>query len=215
MTDKFGSTRPLSFTRRNLIHSSLAATILFPLLEANRAQAASAFPTRFIVVTTPNGTRDKLFWPTGSETNFTLNTLAAPLQPFKNRLTFLKGIKLNDALQNGALGGTLGSEHARGTGGMLTARPLNAGTQFKSFGNTTSGWGSGQSIDQYLAERFGAQTTFKSLQLGVHVRDTEVRARISYRGSNQPNPPREDPADVFKTLFGGLATDRLAAQRSS
>lgn len=213
--DQFGSARPLSFTRRNLIHSSLAATILFPLLEANRAQAAAAFPTRLLVVTTPNGTRDKLFWPSGTETNFTLNTLTAPLQPFKNRLTFLKGIKLNDALQNGALGGTLGSEHARGTGGMLTARPLNAGTQFKSFGNTTSGWGSGQSIDQYLAERFGAQTTFKSLQLGVHVRDTEVRARISYRGSNQPNPPREDPADVFKTLFGGLATDRLAAQRSS
>lgn len=207
--------RPLSFTRRNLIRSSLAATIFFPLLEANRAQAASGFPTRLIVVTTPNGTRDKLFWPKGTETNFTLNTLAAPLEPFKNRLTFLKGIKLNDSLQNGALGGTLGSEHARGTGGMLTARPLNAGTQFKSFGNTTSGWGSGQSIDQYLAERFGSQTTFKSLQLGVHVRDTEVRARISYRGSNQPNPPREDPADVFKTLFGSLATDKLNTQRNS
>lgn len=210
-----GSARPLCFTRRHLIRSSLAATALFPFLEASHSQAASGFPTRFIVVTTPNGTRDKLFWPKGTETNFQLNTLTAPLEPFKNRLTFLKGIKLNDSLQNGALGGTLGSEHARGTGGMLTARPLNAGTQFKSFGNTTSGWGSGQSIDQYLAERFGNQTTFKSLQLGVHVRDTEVRARISYRGSNQPNPPREDPADVFKTLFGGVASNRLAAQRSS
>ncbi|HEY6528858.1 MAG TPA: DUF1552 domain-containing protein [Cellvibrionaceae bacterium] len=212
---KTGSSRPLSFTRRNLIRSSLAATVLFPLLEAGRAQAASNFPTRLLIVTTPNGTRDKLFWPKGTESNFQLNTLTTPLEPFKNRLTFLKGIKLNDSLQNGALGGTLGSEHARGTGGMLTARPLNAGTQFKSFGNTTSGWGSGQSIDQYLAERFGSQTTFKSLQLGVHVRDTEVRARISYRGSNQPNPPREDPADVFKTLFGALATNRLAAQRTS
>ena len=84
---------------------------------------------------------------------------------------------------------------------MLTARPLNAGTQFKSFGNTTSGWGSGQSIDQYLAERFGAQTTFKSLQLGVHVRDTEVRARISYRGSNQPNPPAKTQPMYLKPFW--------------
>src|SRR5690606_10612602 len=144
---------------------------------------------------TPNGTRNSLFWPAGSETDFQLNTLTTPLEAYKSRLTFLRGIRLNDSLQNGALGGTLGSEHARGTGGMLTARPLNAGTEFVSFGNTTSGWGSGQSIDQYLAERFGSATTFKSLQLGVHVRDTEVRARISYRASNQPNPPREDPGD--------------------
>jgi hypothetical protein len=134
-------------------------------------------------------------------------------------------------LQNGALGGTLGSEHARGTGGMLTARPLKTGTQFKSFGNTTSGWGSGQSLDQYLAGKLAPPTPFKSMQLGVHVRDTEVRARISYSGADQPIPPREDPKDVFSALFGaatggmtgaggaGGGTDpalaRLWAQRKS
>lgn len=207
--------RPLRFTRRNLLRGSLAATALIPLLDARRVEGQTSFPTRFVVFFTPNGTRNSLFWPAGSETDFQLNTLTTPLEAYKNRLTFLKGIRLNDSLQNGALGGTLGSEHARGTGGMLTARPLNAGTEFVSFGNTTSGWGSGQSIDQYLAERFGSATTFKSLQLGVHVRDTEVRARISYRASNQPNPPREDPGDVFNTLFGGGASDRLIAQRQS
>ena len=207
---------PLRFTRRNLLRGTLAATAAIPLLDARSALGQSAFPTRFLVFFTPNGTRNSLFWPTGSETDFQLNELTAPLEPFKDRLTFLKGIRLNDSLQNGALGGTLGSEHARGTGGMLTARPLNAGTEFVSFGNTTSGWGSGQSIDQYLAERVGIDTTFKSLQLGVHVRDTEVRARISYRGSNQPNPPREDPADVFNTLFDGAGvSSRLIAQRRS
>ncbi|HLV23147.1 MAG TPA: DUF1552 domain-containing protein, partial [Polyangiaceae bacterium] len=137
----------------------------------------------------------------------------------------LKGIRLNDSLQNGALGGTLGSEHARGTGGMLTARPLNSGTDFVSFGNTTSGWGSGQSIDQYLVDRLAPPTTFKSLHLGVHVRDAEVRARIAYRDSNQPIPPREDPREVFTTLFGAStpstpgttdpALERLWAQRKS
>jgi hypothetical protein len=107
---------------------------------------------------------------------------------------------------------------------MLTARPLKAGTQFKSFGNTTSGWGSGQSLDQYLAGRLSPPTTFKSLQLGVHVRDAEVRGRISYSAADQPLPPRENPRDVFSALFGAAtptpnapnaALERPWAQRKS
>jgi len=218
---------PLRFTRRHLLRGALAATASIPLLNAQRAIGGNGTaPTRFVVVHTPNGTRSALFWPTGTESGFTLNQITKPLEPYKAKLTFLKGIKLNDALQNGSLGGMVGSEHARGTGGMLTARPLNAGKDFISFGNTTSGWGSGQSLDQYLAVRLAPPTKFKSLQLGVHVRDTEVRARISYTGSNQPVPPREDPKDVFNTLFGsgagtppGGMTDaalaRLWAQRKS
>src|SRR6185436_7836759 len=215
---------PLRFTRRNLLRGGLAATATVPLLDARRASGQTmTYPTRFVVFATPNGTRNSLFWPTGTETNFTLNTFTPDLAPFKSKLTFLKGIKLNPSLQNGALGGTLGSEHARGTGGMLTARPLKSGTQFKSFGNTTSGWGSGQSLDQYLAGKLAPNTTFASMQLGVHVRDTEVRARISYAGADMPIPPREDPKDVFAQLFGGMtggtttdpALARLWAQRKS
>jgi hypothetical protein len=217
---------PLRFTRRNLLRGGLAATATIPLLDARMASGQSAtYPTRLVVFATPNGTRNALYWPTGTETNFQLNTFMPDLGPFKNKLTFLKGIKLNPALQNGMLGGTVGSEHARGTGGMLTGRPLKSGTQFKSFGNTTSGWGSGQSLDQYLVGRLQPNTTFPSLQIGVHVRDTEVRARISYAGADMPIPPREDPQDVFATLFGmnsstaGGMTDpalaRLWAQRKS
>jgi hypothetical protein len=224
---------PLRFTRRNLLRGSLAASAVVPLLDARRAgaQSTASAPTRFVVFATPNGTRNAMFWPTGTETNFTCKGLTADLEPMKSKLTFLRGIRLNNSLQNGALGGTLGSEHARGTGGMLTARPLKTGTQFKSFGNTTSGWGSGQSLDQYLAGKLAPPTPFKSMQIGVHVRDTEVRARISYSGADQPIPPREDPKDVFSALFGaamggmtgaggaGGGTDpalaRLWAQRKS
>ena len=215
----------LRFTRRNLLRGSLALTAAVPLLDATRARGQAAAPTRLVVIHTPNGTRNALFWPTDSGTSLQLNTLSKPLEAIKSKLTFLKGIRLNDSLQNGALGGTLGSEHARGTGGMLTGRPLNAGTEFVSFGNTTSGWGSGQSIDQYLVGRLAPPTPFKSLQVGVHVRDTQVRARISYSASNQPIPPREDPKDVFAALFGsGMPStpgasdptlERLWAQRKS
>jgi hypothetical protein len=215
---------PLRFTRRNLLRGGLAATAAIPLLDARRVEGQTDVPTRLVVIHTPNGTRNNMFWPTGTEASFTLPALTKPLEPHKAKLLFVKGIRLCDALQNGALGGTLGSEHARGTGGLLTARPLNSGSEFESFGNTTSGWGSGQSLDQYLVERLNPPTTHKSLQLGVHVRDTEVRARISYKASNQPIPPREDPKDTFMALFGDMmggggmadpALARLWQQRKS
>ena len=101
-----------------------------------------------------------------------------------------------------------GAQLAQRKSGRTTARPLKSGTQFKSFGNTTSGWGSGQSLDQYLATKLAPPTTFKSLQLGVHVRDTEVRARISYAAADQPKPPREDPKDVFSALFGNTTVQQ-------
>lgn len=215
MTRSPRTSQPLRFTRRNLLRGSLAATAAIPLLNAQRVVGQDEPIRRLIVVSYPNGTRGSMFWPTGTETNFQLNTFTAPLEPYKDKLVFLKGIRLNDSLQNGALGGTLGSEHARGTGGMLTARPLNSGNEFKSFGNTTSGWGSGQSIDQLIADRIGTENRFSSLQLGVHVRDNEVRARISYRDSNQPVPPREEPSEVFDALFGATDGARLRAQRKS
>ena len=79
-------------------------------------------------------------------------------------------------------------------------------------------------VDQYLVGKLQPNTTFPSLQVGVHVRDTEVRARISYAGADMPIPPREDPKDVFAALFGDddrrrAMTDpamaRLWAQRKS
>lgn len=215
----------IRLSRRTLLRgSSLAATAAIPLLDATRSLGqTTAAPTRLVIFTTPNGTRSNLFWPTGTETSFTLNTLTSALQPFKSKLTFLKGVQLNAAVQaRGA-----GSMHARGTGGMLTARPLGAGN-FRSFAGNTSGWGTGQSIDQYLATRLAPPTPFKSFHLGVHVRDAEVRARISYSAADQPIPPREDPRDVFSALFGSAgggggggsagadpALTRLWAQRKS
>jgi len=198
--------RNARLSRRNLLRGSLAATAAIPLLDADRllrrAQAADAPPTRLVVFATPNGTRNDYFWPSGSDGALSFPELTAPLKAFEDRLLFLKGIRHCSAVvgDNGFAGGLNGSEHARGQGGFLTARPLGQGA-FKSF-MATSGWGSGISLDQHLANVLDPPTTFKSLELGIHVRDAEVRGRISYTGADAPVPPREDPADVFKALFG-------------
>lgn len=211
-------------SRRGLLKGALAGTATIPLLDAHRARGQSeegAPPARMIVFATPNGTRNDLFWPTQNGDGMTFPQLTAPLANHQDKLLFLDGIRHCSAVvgDNGFAGGLNGSEHARGTGGLLTARPLGTGT-FQSF-MATSGWGSGISIDQHLANTLDPPTPFKSLELGVHVRDSQVRGRISYRDADQPIPPREDPADVFSALFSssGEAGDpeiaRLHAERRS
>jgi hypothetical protein len=193
-------------SRRSLIGGALAGTAAIPLLQAHRAKGQSAEkpPTRLVVFATPNGTRNDLFWPTDNGGgSLTFPQYTQPLSGYADKLLFLDGIRHCQAVvgDNGFNGGLNGSEHARGTGGLLTARPLGAGT-FRSF-MATSGWGSGISIDQHLANVLDPPTRFKTLELGIHVRDSQVRGRISYTGADQPVPPREDPADVFDALFGG------------
>jgi hypothetical protein len=210
-------------TRRNLLRGALATTAALPLLEAERAvgQDGSGYPTRLLVFATPNGTRNDLFWPAGTGAQMSFPEYTAPLQPFAEKLTFLDGITHCPAVvgDNGFAGGLNGSEHARGIGGLLTAAPLGQGS-FQSF-MATSGWGSSISLDQHLASILAPPTRFPTLELGVHVRDSEVRGRISYTGADQPVPPREDPVDVFDALFseagsmGSGELDLLRAQRKS
>ncbi len=188
-------------SRRNLMRGALAGTAAIPLLNIERARGLEAAPTRLVVMATPNGTRNEMFWPTDNGGSLTFPQYTAPLEPFQDRLLFLDNITHNPTVvgDNGFNGAMNGSEHARGIGGLLTARPLGTGT-FESF-MATSGWGSGISIDQHLAQVLNPPTTFPTLELGVHVRDSEVRGRISYTGADQPVPPREEPADVFNALF--------------
>ncbi len=209
-------------TRRDLFRGALATTAALPLLEAERAVGQSnPYPIRLLVVAQPNGTRNDLFWPTAGAAGLSFPQYTAPLAPMAEKLLFLDGISHCPAVvgDNGFNGSLNGSEHARGTGGLLTARPLGMGS-FKSF-MATSGWGSGISLDQHLAQVLAPPTRFPSLELGVHVRDSEVRGRISYTGADQPVPPREDPAEVFNVLFSEAgvpadpALDRLRAERKS
>lgn len=212
-------------TRRDWLRGALAGTAAIPLLDAHRAegQAADKPPVRLVVFATPNGTRNSLFWPTQAGAGMTFPQYTKPLEPFADRLLFLDGIRHCPEVvgDNGFNGMLNGSEHARGIGGLLTARPLGTGS-FKSF-MATSGWGSGISIDQHIANVLDPPTRFKTLELGVQVRDAQVRGRICYKGADSPIPPREDPADVFAALFadinpdpsGDPGLDKLRAQRKS
>ncbi|WP_437493802.1 DUF1552 domain-containing protein [Sorangium sp. So ce1014] len=210
--------RQRMISRRRMLQGALAATATIPLLnsELARGQETTA-PKRFVVFYTPNGTLESQWMPTGPGANYTLSPLLQPLSPFKAKLIPLRGINMNVVVNS-----NVGSEHARGIGGLLTGRALLKGN-FRSFNSNNAGWSSGISLDQHIANKLKPSTLFRTLELGVQVRDAEVRGRLCYSGPDQPIPPREDPYDTFEQLFGASvpgqgqgssdALDRLRAQR--
>jgi hypothetical protein len=190
--------KPLLLNRRRLLQGSLLGAAAFPLLDATRARGqAGAYPRRLLIFYTPNGTIDAEWRPTGGETDFTFGRILQPLEPFRDKLIVLGGMQMPLADSG------FGSHHTRGVGGLLTGRAILEGT-FESAGPPTAGWASGISIDQHIAKTLAPPTAFRSLELGVHVVDAEVRGRLSYSGPSAPLPPIESPYAAFDRVFAGV-----------
>lgn len=163
--------------------------------EANR-------PKRFIVMFSPNGTLPDEFWP-DDYGELKLKSMLAPLEPFRDQCLLLNGV-------DNKIGGD-GDNHMRGMSCLLTATELNKGN-IQGGGHTPAGWASGISIDQEMRNFFQSQeesrTRFGSLEFGVAVPNrADPWTRMSYADDNKPVAPIDDPAQMFKKLYGG-AKDR-------
>ena len=99
-------TRPLisPTTRRGFLRGAGSLCLGLPWLES-LAQAGGGGlgdpPPRFLVLVTKNGTWPERHWPTGSEYNFTLNTIMSDLEPYKDRMVVLKGVDNQAAMDTG------------------------------------------------------------------------------------------------------------------
>ncbi len=195
-------------TRRNLLKAALGASIGLPWLEtlAGRpAHAQAASSARFVAMFSPNGTIREQWRPTGSETDFTLSPILAPLEPHRSDLVIVSGVD-----QQG--GG--GDGHQNGISGMLTGGGLLHGP-FAGVGAPPTGWAEGPSVNQRLADVIGRASTFRSLEIGVQVGAADNWGRMCYRAKNQPLAPREDPGRLFDNVFGPQLLDPAERARRS
>lgn len=187
-------------SRRKVLYGAFGAAFALPWLEAFAPQGARADqerPKRFIVLFSPNGSLPGVTAESEPGSRFELTPVLAPLAEHRSDLVVIEGLN-----QQG--GG--GDQHQNGMGGFLTGTPLNAGT-FGGVQAPPAGWASGPSIDQRLAEIIGQETKLASLELGVQVGPADNWGRMSYRASNQPVPPEDDPAAVYARVFADLHTD--------
>lgn len=206
--------------RRLFLQRAGGAALMLPLLQypgSARAQGG-AFPRRLVVFYSPNGTKKERWSPGqqgagGTERDFQLGPLLAPLVPFKDRLLIFDGIDNKAALEGP------GGPHQRGMASLLTGRIIGEG-DFVGGDGRRAGWADGISIDQFVASKIGIRTAKKSIELGARVLENVPRGRMIYAGAQQPIPPENDPISVHTRLFGRQDMDpaqmrRLISRRRS
>lgn len=167
-------------SRRRFLRGAGGIAIGLPFLEslAPRRAHAQAAKKRLIVFFTPEGTRAKEFYPTGSETSFQLGPISMPLEPFKKDLLFFQGINHQSCKD-------VGSDHFKSMVHMLTG-------------------GSGDSIDQIVASRVGKGWRFPSLQFAVKPRNVNEKGVIAYTGGKMVQG-EFSPVKMFARMFAGGA----------
>ena len=187
-----------NFLRRNFLKGigvGAAAAPLLPLFEAHAGE--SEFPRRLILLFSPNGTLYENWAPTGSETDFELGPILAPLEDHKDQLVILDDVKRSNQGAGGA--------HQRGIAALWSGSEILEGTLFPDQNSGEfSGWGGGITVDQYLANAQGDETLYKSLEFGAFTGAPDLLSRMCYAGSNAPLPPENNPVAMFDRVFGGL-----------
>jgi hypothetical protein len=162
---------------------------------------------RLLIMFSPNGTVPWNFWPDEVGKEFRLKSITQSLEPYKDKLLFLRG------LSNRVRGD--GDGHMRGIGCMLTGAELFPGN-IQGGSDTPAGWCSSLSIDQeirnYLQKSDATKTRFGSLEFGVMVPDrADTWTRMVYAGPNKPIAPIDDPYQMFAKLYGRKKDNAILA----
>jgi hypothetical protein len=208
-----------NFQRRAFL-AGLGATALapfIPLLNASGQEAS--FPKRLILFYTPHGTIMDQWLPMGTETDFTLGPLLAPLAPFQKKINVLAGVGMHDE--------GVGAPHTKGLPLLWTGSNLLQDMTFTRADGTGGkyfGWNSSASVDQVIAKSIGGMTAHPSLEFGVRCDGaftgqpstvgSQPATRMIYADAKQPLPPEVDPWAAFTRLFGGH-TDAVGLERKS
>jgi hypothetical protein len=201
----------MSLPRRTFLRG-VGAAIALPWLDAMKPalSAATLAPQRLGFFYVPNGMYLPNFHPAGNGgTTFELTPVLTPLASVREHLVVLSGLSNMPVLANDQGGGVHTRNHAGWLSGVLPKRTEGA--------NITSA----KTADQYAADKLGADTPLRSLELTLEsnyqVGNCEAGYSCAYlnstswRAPNAPLPHEGDPRVVFQRLFGdgGSVASRL------
>jgi hypothetical protein len=187
-------------SRRALLRAlgiSAAAAPFVPALDGWAAPGATP-PRRLVLLFSPHGVIPETYWPTGGETDFSFPAggILEPFAPHKADMILFKGLK-RPTRGRGA--------HEIVMGNLWTGTGLALPTQDAN----------GPSIDQIIVKAQPRETTFESLQFGVHCsfwaegditsKAGSVNSSMIYAAAHQRLYPENDPYRMFDRLFAGTA----------
>jgi hypothetical protein len=201
----------MSMPRRTFLRG-VGAAIALPWLDAMKPalSAATVAPQRLGFFYVPNGMYLPNFHPAGNGgTTFELTPVLTPLASVREHVVVVSGLSNMPVLANDQGGGVHTRNHAGWLSGVLPKRTEGA--------NITSA----KTADQYAADKLGADTPLRSLELTLEsnyqVGNCEAGYSCAYlnstswRAPNAPLPHEGDPRVVFQRLFGdgGSVASRL------
>ena len=181
-------------TRRSFLKGA-GVSIALPWLESVRAwgqdAAKNEAPVRLAVLFAGNGFHRSEWWARGEGRAMQLGKVLEPLEKFKEKLVFLRGLYN----QHSGKGGI----HSAMTGDLLTGAVLEGGGGIRS----------GISMDQLAAQKVGQQTKVPSLVLGCEPSISALHkgysliysSHISWSSPTTPTPLEIYPALAFDRLF--------------
>jgi hypothetical protein len=194
--------------RRTFLHG-MGVSMALPWLESlsvwatDQAPAgldANSPPVRVAVLFAGNGFHSREWWAEGEGAQMRLGKVLSPLDDFREKLLFVKGLYNEEA--------TKGNIHSSQTGNLLSGAPLSAGGEIHS----------GTSFDQLIAQTIGRNNKVPSLVLGCEKSNPSVHknysmlysSHISWSSPSTPTPLELYPALAFDRLFkdGGTQSDR-------
>ena len=190
-----GPSSHVRLSRRRLLLGTAGTALTIPFLpsllpRSLRAAPNDPPPLRLVVVYTANGQHIDTWLPTGSETDFTLGGVLAPLTPHQAKINVVHGLV-----------GTSG--HQGGHSECLTGRPLEQQSQLPS---------AGPSVDQLIAKGLGDKLALASLQLGVDTINSAFSI-ISYTDATLGLPPQASARGAFERVAGVVDIDPAVAER--
>ena len=158
------------------------------------AAAAGAPRTRLACIYIPHGCVMDQWRPTATGRSFELTPTLQSLEPFRDRLNVVSGLKLPAAYVGES---SAAANHGRSSQCWLTCMPEDSGP-------------SPTSADQLAAQHIGQETPLPSLELAL-----ETGSSISYLTPQTPLPMETNPRVVFERLLGDGSTpaERAARQR--
>ncbi len=200
--------------RRTMMRGLGGIAIALPWLEImgipRRAHAEDGnLARRFVSVYTPggsvinNGSGENRWRPKGTETDFELSEILAPLEAVKSKLLVMDGLEMASAV---------GEQHQSGIVAWLT------GTK-----QAANGFAGGPSLDQVIAGLISGDFSRSSIQMAVRwgtgkshgLLHAMNAANYEDNATFDPIPPRLDPQAIFQAFFTSLGpsnSDETAAR---
>jgi hypothetical protein len=184
-------------SRRTVLRGAGVALGL-PFLESmltaglRRASAAGVPRSRLACIYIPHGCVMDQWRPTAAGRDFVFTPTLQSLEPLRDRLNVVSGLKLPAAYVGES---SAAANHGRSSQCWLTCMPEGMGP-------------SPTSVDQLAARHIGQETPLPSLELAL-----EAGSSISYLTPQTPLPMETNPRVVFERLLGDGSTPAERAAR--